>query len=459
MKDLNSLIEKYETTVPRYTSYPTANYFRNGFTEGEYLKLIDDSKTVGPENIAFYVHIPFCKKICYYCGCNACTVKSHEEVKLYISALKKEIREVKKYLNKDRKISQIHYGGGTPNAIDAGFIEEINEELTRDFSFIEQPEIAMECNPAYLGYDYLERLLLAGFNRFSFGIQDFDPVVLTTVNRQPSAIPVPELVQYLRTKAPYVSINLDFIYGLPGQSVESFSTTISKAVEIRPDRLVTFSYAHVPWMKKHQQILEKAGLPGSSQKVAMFLAARDILKQAGYIPLGLDHYVLPQDELNKAFNRAELHRNFQGYCTRRTTGQVYAFGVSAISQLEKGYVQNTKDIPTYLQALESNHLPVEKGLVLSQEQIIIREAINGIMCNKLLDMNKLSGKYNLSLPDLQRITGFHAGKLSALMEDGLVGFNNNTITINEEGSLFIRNIAATLDPAYQAQEGSYSKSI
>jgi len=459
MNTYTDLIQKYNVPVPRYTSYPPANHFTDDFSAGDHVRLIVQSNSGQPQHIAFYIHIPFCKKICFYCGCNACTAKNNAIVENYIQALKQEIKMVMHHIDKSRKVSQIHYGGGTPNAIDVKYLKEINDLFSENFSFIDKPEIAIECNPAHLDYAYIDGLVEAGFNRFSLGIQDFDNEVLKTVNRSPSAIEVTELVQYIKEKDKGASVNLDFIYGLPGQTIASFEKTIEKAVAIRPDRLVTFSYAHVPWMKKHQQILEKKGLPESDEKMAMFLRSAKVLKKAGYIAVGLDHYVLPNDELNNALQNNSLHRNFQGYCTRRTTGQVYAFGVSSISQMEQGYAQNTKDIDTYIKNIADGILPVEKGCVIKAEQQVIKDAITELMCNYRVDFNQLAEKHQLSVQKVFGILHFNPTKLDEFIADKLLQLENNTIEVSETGKLFIRNIAAALDPAYQRQVNKYSKSV
>ena len=316
------LIAKYNVPVPRYTSYPPANQFQSPFSEQTYIRMLEESNTCLPENIAIYIHIPFCEKICFYCGCNTMLYKGEDLVRSYINALKTEILLLAGKIDKKRKVSQIHYGGGTPNAIDVSYLEEVNQMIFDLFDFIPQPEIAIECHPAHVNELYLQRLLNARFNRFSFGIQDFNTQVLKTVNRDLPAMPVTEIVSFLKRENPSVSINLDFIYGLPGQTVASFEATMQEAIAIQPDRLVTFSYAHVPWLKKHQQILEKKGLLTSNMKMDIFLSSRELLLQSGYQSVGLDHYVLPNDELSIALKNNQLHRNFQGYCTRRTTGQV-----------------------------------------------------------------------------------------------------------------------------------------
>lgn len=459
MRVSKQLIEKYNIPVPRYTSYPPANHFKNDFDGEKLVKLIQESNQGTPEHVAFYIHIPFCKKICFYCGCNACTIKSIQKVDEYIQAVKQEIKLMARHIDKSRKVSQIHYGGGTPNAIDVKYIEEINQYIFNAFDFIEQPEIAIECNPAYLDYEYLDRLLAVKFNRFSLGVQDFNNEVLKTVNREPSALPVKDVVNYLKSKNPAIAVNLDFIYGLPGQTVASFLESIKKAIDIKPDRMVTFSYAHVPWLKKYQQILEKKGLPSSDEKMDMYLSAYDLLKDSGYMPVGLDHFVLPTDELNLALEQQQLHRNFQGYCTRRTTGQVYALGVSAISQLEKGYAQNIKEMEPYQEMISRGVLPIEKGLEVNKDQLMVREAINELMCNKRLNIEALAQRFNLTMEEFEKTTGFREEKLNGFIADDFITFKNNTIEVSETGSLFIRNIAATFDPEYKTQKNKYSKTV
>jgi oxygen-independent coproporphyrinogen III oxidase len=453
------LIEKYNVPVPRYTSYPPANYFSDAFGQADYLSLIEASNQAEPAHLAFYVHIPFCKKICHYCGCNACALGSASQVMPYLEALKKEIDLVCKLIDPARKIAQIHYGGGTPNAIDVNYLKEINEMFFERFQCIEKPEIAIECHPAYLDFNAIDTLKQAGFNRFSLGIQDFDNKVLKMVNREPSKIPVEALIKKLKEGEKPIGVNLDFIYGLPGQTVQSFVETIQKAIEIRPDRLVTFSYAHVPWLKKNQIILEKRGLPPADEKLKMYLAAHDVLKKAGYIAIGLDHYVLPNDELSKALSNSRLHRNFQGYCTRETTGQVYAFGVSSIGQLEGGYAQNSKDLKTYIKTLRQGKLATEKGYALSEDQKVTREIITHFMCNKGIWWKQLADELAISV-DFLKSHAHTANKMfEEFVNDGLMVYNEEFIEVSEKGALFIRNMAAALDKAYDQQENTYSKSV
>lgn len=360
MKIPKPLLEKYNTPVPRYTSYPPANYFHAGITSEQYLELIETSNHDEPSNISFYVHIPFCAQICLYCGCNQIKLGEKNVVDNYLIALEKEIRTVIARLDKSRKVSQIHYGGGTPNILTTEQFGHINDIFRAEFDFIENPEIAIECHPAHLDREYIDGLVAAGFNRMSIGVQDFDEGILANVHRLPSKLPLEELVGYIREQHPELGVNLDFIYGLPGQTTESFLATIERAIQIHPDRLVTFSYAHVPWVKKYQLALEKIGLPTTEDKMEMFARSRALLEKSGYIEIGMDHYVLPGDELALALAHHSLHRNFQGYATRDTTGQVYAFGTSAITQLTGSYIQNVKDIETYIATLDADKLPIEK---------------------------------------------------------------------------------------------------
>jgi oxygen-independent coproporphyrinogen III oxidase len=449
-------LEKYNVPVPRYTSYPPANHFSTDFTGRDYGELISGSNNRKPDHIAIYIHIPFCRHLCFYCGCNSCKLEDDARVKDYIDAVRSEMLMVTGLLDSGRKISQIHFGGGTPNSIKPGYLTGLVDLLSDRFDFIENPEIAIECNPAQLDLDYLQALKDSKFNRYSLGIQDFNRKVLKTVNRRPSVLPVDELIGFIR-KDGGSSVNLDFIYGLPLQTAASFAETISHAISMRPDRLVTFSYAHVPWMKKAQLILEKTGLPGPREKMEMFNTASGLLKEAGYMPVGLDHYVLPGDELNIARQNNMLHRNFQGYCSRRTTGQVYAFGVSAISQLEGGYSQNTKDIDSYIAQAGKSEFAVEKGYRLSRKEKAVREIITSLMCNYRLDFAELSAGLGESTGYIRKMADF--SRLRSFAADDMLDFDDKRIIVREKGKFFIRNIAASFDPAYRAGKNKYSRPV
>ena len=438
------LIKKYNVPTLRYTSYPPANYFNEAFKETDYRKAIVDSNQLSPKSLSFYIHVPFCPQLCYYCGCNSYPMEKKATVEAYMEAIKKEIKLVIPLLDRNRKIAQIHYGGGTPTAIPLHFLKEINELLLSSFPHIEHPEIAIECHPGYLTENNWLELLEAGFNRCSIGVQDFDDKVLKTCNRRPSLLPMETILQLLHSHG--LTVNMDFIYGLPGQTAKSFGRAINKAAQLKPDRLVTFSYAHVPWVNKNQLILEKAGLPPTEEKSQMYRRAAEIMTANGYVPIGLDHFVRPEDTLNKALQNGLLSRNFQGYCTRATTGQVYAFGVTGISQLTAAYCQNLRSIPEYIKLVNEGHLPVMRGYALNKEEQLVREVITTLMCNERLNWKELSGHIGIPAEEIKRRLAYDESKLKEMAEDGIILYSPDEIKVNRGKNVFLRNVAAVFDP-------------
>ena len=454
---MHNLITKYNVPVPRYTSYPPANFFHENFGEEELNKAIEASNHQEPQHLSFYIHIPYCRKMCYYCGCNSYPMQRQTEVEAYVDAVLKEIERVCSKIDKNRKIAQIHYGGGTPTAISSSYIKKINKALLEKFECIREPEIAIECHAGYMSTEDFETLIGAGFNRMSIGIQDFNADVLKAVNRIPPKMPIEDIVSLLR--ANNIRINFDFIYGLPRQTVESFSDTIQKAIALSPDRLVTFSYAHVPHIYKRQTLLEKSGLPTEIVKKNLYESARKLLLDGEYEQIGLDHFVKKDDELSLASRQKTLHRNFQGYCTRRTTGQVYAFGVTAISQLAGAYGQNTKDIGEYVEKINRGGIPVKKGYILSTDEQITREVITEMMCNEQIDWIEIAKRLHLSPQNVKAATAYSDTQLQAFAADGIIYFDENSIVMREKGSPFIRNVAASLDKLLINTDKTFSKPI
>jgi oxygen-independent coproporphyrinogen III oxidase len=282
--------------------------------------------------------------------------------------------------------------------------------------------------------------------------------VLNAVHREVPVIPIEELVAMIR-RHPGVSVNLDFIYGLPYQTVESFATTMDKAVAINPDRLVTFSYAHVPWVKKAQKKLEKLGLPEAEDKVKMFEVAWAKMTGAGYVPIGLDHYAKPEDDMAVALKNRSLHRNFQGYCTRETTGQVYAFGVTGISQLEDVYAQNARTVKEYIDTIERGEIKVVKGFSLSDTDKIIRQIINEIMCNQYLSWRQVAGQFTMEVDALKKLLNFEESKLDEFVKDELLSYTTDEIVITDLGRFVLRNIAAVFDIRLEGAIQKFSKSV
>ena len=451
-------LNKYNVSGPRYTSYPPANFFNNAFSVSDYIGELKASNSQIPNDISIYIHIPFCPCRCHFCGCSTVIAQKKSVVERYIAAIKIEITNVASHLDLQRKVTQIHWGGGTPNSIEMRFIREIMEHIRSIFSISEKAEIAMECSPAYLEFSDIDDLAEMGFNRMSLGIQDFREDVLKVVNRMGPKYPVNEIVDYLRTKN-FRGINLDFIYGLPLQTAESFTKTLEQAIAIRPDRIVTFSYAHVPWVKKAQKQLEKTGLPSPEVKMEMLVNSIAQLEAAGYISIGIDHFVLPDDDLAIAFQEKKLHRNFQGYCTLETTGQVYGFGASSIGQFWGAYAQNIKEFPKYIEAIEETGYAIERGYKLNQEEQIIRTIVNNIMCNGVLVFDEIAGQFDSRVENIKDLVKFNPANFEDFISDGLMVMKDSTITVLDKGFIFARNIAMALDPAYNQSENIYSKTV
>ncbi len=454
----NEFLSKYNVSGPRYTSYPPATFFHSGFTASDYVKEIEASNYQNPKNISLYIHIPFCPQRCHFCGCTTVIAQKKSIVERYIEAMKQEILNVSSHLDLTRKVTQIHWGGGTPNSISMNFIREIMDLIRGIFTISENAEIAMECSPSYLEYSHIDQLAEMGFNRLSLGIQDFREDVLKAVNRQGSRHPVKNLVEYLRNKG-FRGINLDFIYGLPLQTPESFKETLQKAVEAKPDRIVTFSYAHVPWVKQAQKQLEKIGLPAPEEKMEMLVNSIAQLEKAGYTSIGIDHFVLPDDDLAIAFRDKKLHRNFQGYCTLETTGQVYAFGASSISQLWGAYAQNYKEFPKYIEEIERAGYAIDRGYKLNKNEQIVRSVINSIMCNGILSFNEIASQFQTSEDEIKKIIQFDPFKIRKFRTDGIMEVEQSSIKFHEHGLMFARNIAMVLDPALHQTENVYSKTV
>lgn len=458
MQIRKDLILKYNRPGPRYTSYPPANYFHTDISVEDYKKALLQSNNEDPQKISLYVHIPFCPRLCHFCGCNTSGSKNADLIKNYVDAVKTEINNVAELLDHKRKVSQIHWGGGTPNSIPLSFVKEIMDLIKERFAFDTKPEIAMECSPAYLELEHIDQLAAMGFNRLSLGIQDFNNEVLEIVNRDPSKLPVEELVARMKDIG-FEGVNLDLIYGLPGQTVENFRDSIEKVIKISPDRLVTFSYAHVPWVKKAQTVLEKVGIPNAEEKLALLEMAYGLLTENGYVPIGMDHYAKPEDDLYKALATKKLHRNFQGYCTRETTGQVYGFGSSSIAQLDNGYYQNTKSIVGYIESINKTGWAVERGYQVNKNEKIIRAVINEVMCNLFIDFNEVGEMFDMAAADVKRIVSYDLKKLMPFLADDLIEIDGEQIKINTDGSFVVRNIAMAFDPQLTVTENQYSKTI
>jgi len=453
----SDFIQKYNIAGPRYTSYPPAPHFQMEFNQGDWQDLIKES-TSRDNQISFYFHIPFCPHRCLFCGCSVDIAVAPPIVKEYQAALNKEMDMVFSMLDKSKKISQIHFGGGTPNSVKPAYILEIMEHINSEFSFTDNAEIAMECDPNLLTEKRIAQYSDMGFNRISFGLQDFKKEVLDGVERGFPKLHPRDLIRISR-KNGYTGINLDLIYGLPHQTVKSFKDTLKLTIEADPDRIAIFSYAHVPWMKPTQIPLEKLGLPKAEVKNKIAVATHNILIAAGYIAIGMDHYAKPEDSLAIALKEKKLHRNFQGYCTRETTGQIYAFGASSISQFHMGYGQNIKETQPYIDKINAGQLPVEKIYKMTNENLFYREVINSLMCDGELDPEDIAKKRELNLSEVHNLLTEGMESIQKYADDGLVEIKGARISVTEKGWLVVRCIAMLFDPLLKDEVAMYSKTV
>ena len=458
MLSKKELLKKYNQSGPRYTSYPPATFFDSKFSNSDHERHIVESNNENPKNISIYIHIPFCPQICHFCGCTTESGYTKPFLERYVDAVIKEINHVAKKIDKKRKVTQVHWGGGTPNAISYRYIERITNKLYDEFEFASVYEMAIECNPAHLEFRHIELLKKFGFNRISLGIQDFRNDVLEAINRKPSKHPIEKIVSKIKSEG-FTGTNIDLVYGLPLQTVSSFKNTVERAIELKTERLVTFSYAHVPSVLPRQKILEKIGFPSSNDKASMYENSYKKFVNSGYISIGMDHYSLPEDEFAVALKNKNLHRNFQGYCTRETTGQVYAFGASAISQLNSAYSQNIKNAAQYIKAIEANNLAIFRGYSVTKEQKVIRDVINNLMCNYYVDFNNIANNNKISINELYEIIDFSYENFDDFIEDGILEIENEKVNVFENGRLFTRNIAMKFDPLVKKNIGTYSKTI
>lgn len=458
MEISENLFQKYNIPVPRYTSYPPATSFHINFTGQDFVEQIKISNNAQPENISIYIHIPFCTQRCHFCGCNTALFQSEEKIRKYIDCLKKEIKYIAQFIDKKRFITQVSWGGGTPNSIDSGYVKEVMDVLKSEFAFAGFAEIAMECSPAYLDFEDVDTLAAIGFNRISLGIQDFHIDVLDAINRKAPKHDVGEMLAHMKDKG-FKSLNLDLVYGLPLQTPASFQENIQQAIELQPDRIATFSYAHIPWFNSAQKLMDKYTFPSPDEKLQMLVYAINYLTKNGYEVIGMDHFARQDDELAIAKHSKNLHRNFQGYNTKKTTGQVYAFGASGISQLNGCFAQNIKQLDQYMNAIETNSLAVERGYTLTEEDILIRDTINEIMCNGTIDFVEIAKNHTCSLPEFLAITKFDKSKIATLIEDKLVEFTGATLRVTDAGMLVVRNVAVAFDPNFVPAANKYSTTI
>ncbi|MHB8848692.1 MAG: oxygen-independent coproporphyrinogen III oxidase [Burkholderiales bacterium] len=450
------LLQKYSKPGPRYTSYPTAPYFATTFSDKAWREELSATQS-GGRDLSLYVHIPFCDSLCYYCGCNMIATRDYSKASAYLDVLYREIDRVADLVAPGRVVRQIHWGGGTPTYLHPDDIRALFKHLSDRFSIGGDAEIGCEVDPRELTREHVLALKEAGFNRLSLGVQDLDAVVQIAVNRvQPEAM-VREVYGWMRD-AGFDSINMDLMVGLPHQTVQTFTATLDRVLDMRPDRMAVFGYAHVPWIKKHQKLIQDASLPDFNTRVALQKLIMERLSAAGYVYVGMDHFARPDDELVKARENKTLWRNFQGYTTHKNC-DIYAFGVSAISQTEDVYVQNAKKLSDYENCIAAGNLATERGVRISRDDKLRRDAIVSLMCDLELDKIAFSRKWDI---DFDRYFESGLEQLQEMELDGLVQLSAERIRVTDEGRIFLRNIAMAFDAYLQQTEESaprYSRTI
>lgn len=450
------LIRKFDKLGPRYTSYPTADRFNTAFTEQTYLSYLEQRATnASNPPLSIYVHLPFCESLCYFCACNKIITKDHSRVAEYLRYLDKEMALVASHIGSDRKTVQLHLGGGTPTFFNADELRQLMSMLRSHFDFAADAELGVEIDPRTVQDGTLDLLAELGFNRNSFGVQDFDPAVQQAVNRIQPLDMVEKAVEESR-KANFQSINADLIYGLPKQTLESFGRTLDSLIRLAPDRIALYNYAHLPNRFKAQRQIVESDLPSAEERLQIFLMSMRRLLDAGYVYIGLDHFSKPDDELNQARLNKSLHRNFQGYTTRAECDLI-GFGVSAIGKVGNSYSQSVRTVNAYYQHLDEGHLPVEKGFELSSDDLLRRQIIMTLMCSAPVEIDAINSAYGIDF------NAYFAREMSLLRqyEDaGLITIDPTAIRVTAKGRLFVRASGMVFDKYLtQPTTSTYSKLI
>ena len=444
------LLRRYDRPGPRYTSYPTAVEFHDGFDAASYAGQLTAAADRREAPLSIYLHVPFCESRCAFCGCSVIVTRKRQVAEQYLAYLFREIRMVAEALGGRRRVVQYHWGGGTPSYLTPDQMRSLHAEVTRHFSIDPAGELALEIDPRVTSAEQLETLRALGFNRLSLGVQDFDPDVQRAVNRIQGVDATRALITHARALG-FASVNVDVIYGLPRQDVDSFTRTVETVIDMRPDRVAAYSFAHVPWIRAHQKLLDVAQLPSADRKLQLFVAARTRFIAAGYRPVGMDHFALPDDELAKAAEAGTLHRNFMGYTTRPAPDMI-GFGVSAIGDVAGAFAQNTKKLSTYYQALDAGRLPVERGYVLDDDDVVRRHVITQLMCNLRLDTRATARRFGI---DFDTYFALERRELAeGPMAHGFLMDGGGVLRVTPAGRLFVRNICMIFDRHLRERRGA-----
>ncbi len=441
----DDLLKRFDVPGPRYTSYPTADRFIEAFGEPEYIQALEQrgAAALGAA-LSLYVHIPFCDSVCYYCACNKVITKHHERAAEYLRYLEREVALQVAHFGRGHSVSQLHLGGGTPTFLSDDELRQLMGMLRQHFNLVAGGEYSVEVDPRTVNTERLQTLFDLGFNRLSFGVQDFDPMVQKAVHRVQPAEQVFELVASAR-RIGFESLNVDLIYGLPLQTPESFARTLQQVSELRPDRIALYGYAHLPERFKPQRRIHAAELPSAGQKLTMLSMSLDALSDAGYVYVGMDHFALPNDALAVAKRQGRLHRNFQGYSTQPDCDLI-ALGVSAIGRVGATYSQNAKTLEAYYDALDQGRLPIVRGLALSRDDILRRSVIMALMCQGEILFESIELGH---LIQFQRYFTRELEILRDFEQEGLVRISESGVEVTDAGWYLVRAIAMVFDKNLQ----------
>ncbi|MBO9680024.1 MAG: oxygen-independent coproporphyrinogen III oxidase [Acidovorax sp.] len=442
------LLRRFDVPGPRYTSYPTADRFVEAFGQEDYILALQQRKLGTAAKalpLSLYVHIPFCESLCYYCACNKIITKHHERADVYLRYLSREIDLHTAHCGQGQVVSQLHLGGGTPTFLSDDGLRELMAMLQRSFSLAPGGEYSIEVDPRTVTVERLAVLAELGFNRLSFGVQDFDPEVQKAVHRIQPAQQVFDLVASARSLG-FDSVNVDLIYGLPRQTPESFDRTLAQVAQLRPDRIALYAYAHLPERFKPQRRIVPAELPGASAKVAMLARSLDAFMEAGYVYVGMDHFALPNDALAVAKRQGRLHRNFQGYSTQPDCDLI-GLGVSAIGRVGATYSQNAKTLDEYYDFIDQGRLPVVRGLALTRDDLVRRAVIMALMCQGEVLFEPMEQAW---LIDFRRYFEPEMELLREMADQGLVCLSDEGIAVTSMGWFFVRGVAMVFDRYLQA---------
>ncbi len=441
-------VKRFDRPGPRYTSYPTAVEFHDGVGEAAYLDRLAQADAAGPQApLSLYAHLPFCEHRCLFCGCHVVITPHMPVAEKYLNYVMVEIDRVAALLPNRRRVAQMQWGGGTPTYFSPDQLSDLMGQYRDHFEFIPGAEIAIEVDPRVTSHEHLDRLVEIGFNRLSMGVQDLTPEVQEAIARGQTYEETADLMEYARTVGFTEGINLDLIYGLPMQQMETFESNLDKVIGLRPDRVAMYSFAYVPWIRGHQKKLDKETMPSPDLKLRLYLAAMDRFLDAGYEPIGMDHFALPDDELAVAAREGRLHRNFMGYSVMPASDMI-AFGISGIGEVQGAFFQNLKKLSTYYDALDAGGLPVQRGYVLDQDDKVRQHVIREIMCNFRVSKADVSQRFGLSFDE------YFAPELESLDELKAAGFVEETDTevrVRDQGRIFVRNACMVFDRYLRAK--------